>query len=305
VTFNSTRKYPPTDRVSPDAVAPNFLIVGASKAGTTTLYEWLLRHPEVFMSRSKEPSYFVEGYGVSFSQYFQLFETGRGKKAIGEASSIYLEFPLSAQWILEILGQVKIIMILRDPAERAFSLYSWMLMEGYEPCTSFERALDREKDLLPRSMEYEFFVREYPNYHYFYRESGMYYRSVLRFVQLFRSENVHVILFDDLKEQPQRVFEQACRFLGLAPGYRPDFAVHNVSVHPRHPRLQYALRCLAKRFRVPVPPVRRLLDWNIRAGHRPVKPASVIHRLRTEFAGDIQALEGLIERDLSKWYTLK
>ena len=255
------------------------------------------------MSRAKEPSYFAEGYGVSFREYFQLFEAGRGKRAVGEASTIYLEFPLSAKWIFEILGGIKIVIILRDPAERAFSLHSWMLMEGYEPCPSFEAALAREKDLLPRSMEHEFFVREYPNYLYFYKESGMYYRSVMRFVQLFRPENVHVILFDDLKEQPRQVFEQVCRFLGLAPGYRPDFAVHNVSVHPRHPRLQYALRCLTTRFFVPEEPVRALLDWNIRVGSRPVKPASLINRLRAEFAGDIKALEGLIARDLSRWYT--
>ena len=77
-----------------DACRPNFLIVGAAKAGTSSLWHWLGQHPDVFMPENKEPGFFTHGYGLDdFDDYLRLFEGGRGKRCVGEATAAYLAAP--------------------------------------------------------------------------------------------------------------------------------------------------------------------------------------------------------------------
>ena len=134
---------------------PNLFIVGAAKAGTTSLYEYFKQHPQIFMVESdlqKEPSYFCSLVKPSkkYKYYLSLFEKATENHVrIGEASTSYLTCPESALRIKEYENKnnldCRIIIMLRNPVDRAYSLYNWMTQSGYEWCGSFEKALRIEK----------------------------------------------------------------------------------------------------------------------------------------------------------------
>lgn len=297
-----------------DEVLPNFLIVGAAKAGTTSLYHWLRQHPEVFMPNLKEPSYFVRGFGVSdWETYVALFEPGRGKRAIGEASVAHLWAQESPRWIYETLGDVRIIVLLRDPVQRALSLYAWMVMEGYEWLPTFERALAEEEERFPD----ECFRRSSPEYFwsYMYFRTGLYYGQVKRYVDTFGSQLVKVYLFEDLISSTANVYSDVCDFLGVSTEFRPVFGRQNSSRIPRSIPLQYSLRALCRSLREPTLPavlrkasrsvarrlIRPMMSLNVKAGHRPKMPLQVKETLQEMYRTDIVRLGGLIRRDLSDW----
>ncbi len=277
---------------------PNFLIVGAAKAGTTSLYEYLRQHPDVYMPANKEPHYFVNHYGMDLDSYLGLFGEGRDKAARGEASTGYLYSPESPEWIKQVLGPVRVIIMLRNPAERAFSLYNWMIMDGYEDATTFEEALRRE----PQRAADEAFVRNNPEFFpdYLYFASGLYFEQVRRYYDTFGEEGVKVWLFEDVVNHPQRVSTETFEFLGVDPSFAPALGLHNPSHVPWSIPLQFWLRTRGLR-RLPVWLRDRALRWNLKWARRPVKPAALLRDLRERYKPDVARLQDLIGRDLSAW----
>ena len=130
---------------------PNFLIIGAMKSGTTALYYYLEQHPDIYMSPVKEPNFFsshkqenAADTVTEFGIYRQLFSGGSGKKAIGEASHSYLYEPGAAAEIRRYIPEAKLIAILRNPIERAYSHFLHMVRSGTEPLDDFARALQED-----------------------------------------------------------------------------------------------------------------------------------------------------------------
>ena len=142
---------------------PNFLIVGAAKAGTSSLYYYLDQHPQVFMSSIKEPRFFApelytdyikdpyrsgakehRSTPMSLEEYQSLFDAVTDEVAIGEASTEYLYVPKTPERIKQLIPDVRLIMVLRDPAERAFSAFCYQVRDGCEKLT-FEQALAAEE----------------------------------------------------------------------------------------------------------------------------------------------------------------
>ena len=144
---------------------PSFLIVGAQKSGTTSLYHYLSQHPQVFMSSVKEPNFFAfEGQQVDYrgpagqpasinlysvtdwDDYQRLFADAGAAVALGEASTLYMAVPGTAERIRQRIPDVRIIAILRDPVDRAFSSYLHCRRTGREPYAEFETALQHERE---------------------------------------------------------------------------------------------------------------------------------------------------------------
>ncbi len=277
---------------------PTFLIVGAAKAGTTSLYEYLAQHPAVFLPKYKEPHYFVNGYGFDLDAYLALFNGAAGKEARGEGSTSYLYCPESPAWIRDVLGPVKILILLRDPAERAFSLYSWMAMEGFEDAGTFEEALRRE----PARQTDEEFIRHNPEFYpdYWYYSSGLYSEQVKRYYDTFGRGQVKVWLFEDLVKTPARVCTETFEFLGVDPTFSPRLEVHNRSSMPWSVPLQYWLRTRASRY-CPGALRAAAMRWNNKWGGTPQKPAAALATLRERYREDVARLQDLIDRDLSAW----
>ena len=142
---------------------PNFLIIGAAKSGTTSLYAYLEQHPQAYLSPKKEPEFFsYEGREVDFNgpkgeeqanhgikqhitanieEYRALFRGASDEKAIGEASTMYLYSPQAPSRIKHYIPKVKLIAIFRNPVDRAYSTFSYLTLQGREPLSEFSQAL--------------------------------------------------------------------------------------------------------------------------------------------------------------------
>jgi hypothetical protein len=128
---------------------PNFFICGAARSGTTSMWEYLRQHPDIFMPpvfEHKEPSFFCDSYGVGdWDAYLSLFAEAGKRKRVGEASGPYLTSPESPGRIKKVINDPRIVILLRNPAERAWSLFKWMHENGYEKITSFPEGWRRRK----------------------------------------------------------------------------------------------------------------------------------------------------------------
>lgn len=290
---------------------PNFLMAGSAKSGTTSVYRWLKQHPDVFFPEWKEPSYFVHNYGVSsWDDYKELFRAGHGRKVIGDASGSYLTGQESPTWIRRELGSdIKILILLRHPVERAFSLYKWMVMEGYEWFFPFERALEIEDARFHDPL----FVTNSPEYFwdYMYKRSSFYTRNLTSYFAEFGADAIRVHLFDDVVGSPERVYKDVCAFLGLSDRPLPRFTRENPSIFPRSPRLQFRFRHVANRnSRLPI--VSRglnrlghvLMDVNKAVGMEYRLPLETRAALTSIFKPDLKQLETLLGRKLpDHWYS--
>jgi hypothetical protein len=298
-------------------VLPNFLIVGAAKCGTTSLYYYLKQHPDVFMSPLKEPKYFSsyktnpdKGPGdnlrfrkniSSFDDYVKLFKTNNGKKAVGEASVdtiFYFERTIPA--IKNYLGDPRIIIILRNPVRRAYSAYNFLVRDGYEEL-SFKNALIAEEQ--GRRDEYSFIWQ--------YRKCGLYAYPVHAFQTNF--SRVKVLLYDDLIRDAITLVQSVYAFLDVDPDFVPNTEHrHNTSAIPRWRFLNNLFmkpKRLHKVARKIGGTILGMDRWiSLRDGIRtanmqkplPMNP-EIEQKLRRFYRDDILKLQDYIGRDLSSW----
>jgi hypothetical protein len=225
---------------------PNFFIVGAAKAGTTSLYEYLRQHPDVFMPEDKEPWFFC---GIpdpapasakrfpTLESYLSLFENAGDCKAIGEASVSYLPSDTAAARIYERYPDARIIIVLRNPADRVYSWYNFLCQHGVEPGLSFEKALADQDRRIAVALEHRdtWYADELILYYHF----GLISHHVERFVNQFPRNQIHVMLFDDLKANPLDATRGVFEFLGVDPSFTPEFGVHNPTWFPLSVRVQH------------------------------------------------------------------
>ncbi len=295
---------------------PNFLIIGAARCGTTALANMLAQHPEVFFSTPKEPHFMaLAGSRPSFAgpgdegminqvaitkpaAYARLFAKAGNARRVGEGSVSTLYYhQRSIKNIQRHAPDAKLIVILRNPIQRAFSSFLYMTARGFEPCADFRQALDDE----PR--------RVAGNWHHIwhYTQMGLYHDQLVRFLEAFGAARVHVVLFDDLDARPNEVVESLYRFLDIEPSFRPATELQvNRSGIPKSRLAQTALRTIQRH-----PWLRQTIKTVVPFGWRErIRNANLSHpelsnevadRLATVFQQDVNKLAGLLQRDLSVW----
>lgn len=274
---------------------PNFLIIGAPKAGTTSLYDHLRAHPDVFMPALKEPRYFgyagAPGTGdrkkwpvQSRAEYEALFAGAGRAAAVGEATPHYLFYPDAAARIRATLPEVRLIASLRNPIDRAYSIYQMNLRNKQANAgVPFARALPADHNL-----------------------QETYHGPLARYFEAFPRERIKVVLLDDIEAAPKRTVQEIFAFLGVDPGFTPDLSrVSNPGGLPRSKLLHQVMN--DRRLREGA---RRLLpagatDWlkalrsrNLRKSTLPPEDRAAA---RAFFEEDIRATGALIGRDLSHW----
>jgi hypothetical protein len=241
------------------AVLPNFFIVGAPKAGTTSLYHYLDQHAGVYMCPIKEPCYFASelrpenfsdrerrrveeemrslrlyldgpasnkrfgGLVTDWDDYVKLFSDAEDGQAIGEASVCYLWSETAAGNIARAAPGARIVMILRDPAERAFSQYLHGLTLGLVRGT-FREHVQANLGCTERK-----FGPSYP-----LLEFGLYYEQVGRYLGRFPRQNVFIRLYEEYRDDPLKVLAELLRFLGIEADFPPDIPRRHLE--PRIPR---------------------------------------------------------------------
>lgn len=300
---------------------PNFLIIGAGKSGTTSLGRYLSRHPDVFMPSAEEPKYFafrqtkpnfcspdaaaiLKSAHYQPKDYYKLFTSWQAEKVGGEKSAYYLSAPKAAKAIHEEIPDAKLIVIFRNPADRAFSHFNHNLRSLREPLHDFRAALAAERERTKLGWSYNFW----------YRERGRYAKQLKRYLDLFNEQQLLILLYDDLVVDTAAVMRRVCQFLGI--DEHQDLQVnirHNVSEGvPKNPYLHLALtkNSLAKTLFKSVTSIslQNKIWWLLYRRNLDPLPTfdpELRQELLMEFRPEILELEQLIKRDLSNWLKAK
>ena len=291
--------------------APDFFIIGAARAGTTSLYHYLNQHPDLFLPKiDKEPGYYCDIWGITDSrQYCSLFTDAQQHQLCGEASTAYITCPASPNLIFEANPDARIIILLRNPVERAYSLYNRMVNLGHETRFPFARALEAEPLRATRDPAKQYIKGYY--YNYLYLDSGRYRIQLERYLSFFSRKNTFIILFDALKRAPIKTSALVYGFLGVDDTFQPKTAIHNPAAFPRSIYLQFFLRRgfgdTIRRLKFPHANEITQTLMKLNTGTRkplPLNPETY-NSLVEKYSEDIRATEDLINRDLSHWLELK
>jgi Sulfotransferase domain len=219
-------------------VLPDFLIIGSQKCGTTSLYHYLIQHPCIYPAATKEVGYFDRYYSGDLHWYRSHFPSSVHKYyqhnlrnrpfLTGEASTGYIVIPQALQRIAHIMPHIKLILLLRNPVDRAYSHYHHSRRRGRERC-SFEEALQQETARIGQHWQH---MRDEGVYslevdYYAYRRLGIYLPQVQVLLSLFPREQVVILDNEQLARRPEAVFTQVVRFLELPPWQLRHFERHN------------------------------------------------------------------------------
>ena len=292
---------------------PNFLIIGAAKGGTTTIFNVLQQHPEVYLHPIKEVGFFwafgqdiiIQGPGAELlkhrivndlDQYQALFSHAN-QKAVGEATVRYLSDPNSPGLIHRFIPEAKLIVSLRQPADRAFSAFVRNLRDGLETIHDFASAVDAERQGLRTGWVFGGYL-----------EKGFYSKHLSRYLEFFDRSQMHISLIEDLRDNPQNLMHDIFQFLDVDDVFEADLSHHyNVSGVIRNPllRLIWTRSNQLKAFIRPLLPARlrqKASEWMIRDVEKPVFPPETRAELTEYYRQDIDQLQGLLGRDLSHWF---
>ena len=300
-------------------VTPNFFIVGGPKCGTTAMVEYLRTHPDVFISEPKEPNYLADNmpkmkYVQKEEDYLNLFKHVNGEKIIADASIFYMYSKKAIENIYKLDSNAKLLVMLRNPVEMAYSFHQQLLFTLDEDESNFNEAL-RKETLRKKGLEIPKKCRE-PKLLY-YSEIAKYSEQLENIYKFFPRKNVHVLLFDDFKVSNKNSYVDVLSFLELKDDGRKEF-----------PRINDTKRAKSKfinnivnrppAFAVSIAKVLRKLLNKPRLGilhsldHRNretiVKPEiSNISRnnLIEAYKKDILKTEKIINRDLSAWLSIE
>ena len=297
-------------------VMPNFLIIGAGKSGTTSLYQYLQQHPNIYMSPHKEPRFFAfEGESINFQgpgdltrtkfftdieTYCTLFQGVSNEAAIGEASVCYLHIPKASERIQHYLPNVKLIVILRNPVERAYSNFLQLVRAGLEPISDFAQAMSAEEER----------IRNNWSYRWHYRQKGFYYVHLKRYFDKFDSGQIKIYLYEDFNADSISIVQDIFQFLEVEDTFIPNTSQkHNVSGIPKNKTLDKLIRYSngTKNILKPLLPSKQLRQRiktsliSLNFGKKPQLQPEVRRQFIEDYREDILRLQDLIQRDLSHW----
>tara|TARA_B110000459_G_C16553755_1_gene468011 strand:- start:237 stop:1139 length:903 start_codon:yes stop_codon:yes gene_type:complete len=292
---------------------PNFIIIGAMKSATTSLYTYLKQHPDVFMTNIKEPMFFNNFQNnnnfkilgkkknkiTTFQQYYTLFDAVKNERAIGEASPAYISNEDCPRLIQQHLPHAKIIAVLRQPVARAYSNFLHARRAGREPIDDFETAFNKETERKTENWS--------PLYHY--KGKGYYTEQLERYFTLFPKENIKVLIFEDLVKDPTKTTQEVFKFLNIDNSFVPDTSKKsNVSGIPKGlfglfiMKLRYYNLIPNIQFSNYLPGFIILLIFNSAYKKANLLAPELKKRLtHTFYKEDILKLEKLIGKDLKHW----
>jgi hypothetical protein len=259
---------------------PDLVIVGAPKAGTTTLTHWLRSHPCVEVSHDKELEFFNLHYERGLSWYLDRLPQDPGDRVVVEATPAYLSEPGVAERVAADLPDTRFVAVLREPVARAWSNFWFFRQLGLER-RSWGRAMEESSDA-PTVQD---------RCGYLWR--GRYAEQLARWDVHVGAERLHTVLFDDLVADPQAEYDRICAFAGIGPAPLPGRESVNTTRQPRSAGLQRALSSpTAGRLRG------RLYAWNAEGRPVPARDPRDEAALRSRFASANDALARRLGRPL-------
>lgn len=299
---------------------PNFLIIGAHKAGTTSLYHYLNQHPEVYLPEIKEPRFFaLKDEKLNYQgpndpanrcnyrtveKYKSLFKNSEKFKMRGEASTIYHYSKIAPLNIKEFIPNVKIIMILRHPVQRAFSNYVYALRDRRETESNFKFAIEKESIRIKNNWG--------PLWHY--KQRGLYGEQMERYFELFKKEQIKFVLYEDFTDDPLKTYTDICNFLHVDNTFKPNLdlnfnpsgiAKNNmlqgflVNPHPLKAIFSFLPNTVKSKLKLLV------MKSNLSRDDKPMLDKECYNMLLEYYYNDIIKLQSITGLDLSSWLKYK
>lgn len=197
---------------------PNFLLVGAEKAGTTALASFLRQHPDICFSEPKETYYFNRKYELGLKWFASHFDHCRDEKAIGEGTVRLLSHPAAPSRISDCLSDVLLICILRNPIDRAFSQYHYYVYSGKAtPSQSFSEVIRNEQSDFRNDLI----------------NQGKYINHLRKYELYFNDNQMQIVLYQSFRDRPADVVQSIYETLGVDSAFQPETtATHNVTKYP-------------------------------------------------------------------------
>ncbi len=292
-------------------ILPNFLIIGAAKAGTTALHTYLQQHPEIYLTPNKETNFFAfEGMDINFQgvgdealknfsiidlkTYLQEFMGVAQESAIGEACPLYLYDAKAAKKIYHYIPNCRLIIILRNPVDRAYANYLHLVRDDRESLPDFEQALAAESERIRNNWEW----------FWHYTQVGYYSQQIQRYYDLFDRQQIAIYLYEDLSQSPIKLLQDIFRFLEVNHSFVPELNIRpNKSGVPKNKLLHQLLmkpnpiKSLLKPL-FPTSMRQKIQHKNLA---KPQMNSETRAKLSQLFREDILACQDLIQRDLSSW----
>ena len=297
------------------------MIVGAQKAGTSSLLRYLAQHPDIHTHAQPEMPFFLQdreysrGYEWAFAKYFagEYAHADIADKRLIAKNVMVMHSPEVMQRIHGHNSEIHLVVLLREPVARAYSAYWWARRRGWENIKTYEEALAAEEGRLNE----DWFKWRQCAYQY----NGIYYPHVKNLITQFGSSRVHCLLTDDLKEDAAAVCQQLFDHIGVRTDFKPVIGErHNQAVLPRSERFNYLFtqflashNPLRKAIRKLLPDAtayklrKAVLDWNdkrqndVNSTPPPLNPETQERQI-TYFKPFNEQLAELLNRDLSTWY---
>lgn len=292
-------------------IMPNFLIIGAAKSGTTALHQYLQQHPQIYMTPNKETNFFAfEGEEINFqgrgdealkefsitdlATYQAQFDRVKDELAIGEACPSYLYLPQAAINIKKYIPNTRLIVILRNPIERAYANFLHIVRDDREPYRDFALALQEEATRIANNWEW----------FWHYKQLGFYGKQLQRYYDLFPADRIKVYLYEDLKTKPIELLKDIFHFLEVDATFIPDMALRpNKSGMPKN-QLMHQILTKPNPLKTILKPLfpaelrQKIQHQNL---SKPLLSLAVERELRDLYRADILQCQNLLGRDLSNW----
>ncbi|GAB5381763.1 MAG: hypothetical protein Alis3KO_22530 [Aliiglaciecola sp.] len=292
---------------------PNLFIVGAPKSGTTAMARHLNAHPDIYTPLQKEFTYFGKDlvrYAelITEAAYLNWFEDWQDQPYALDASPFYLYSFSAAEEFKAVSPKAKIVIMLRNPVDVAYSMYFEAKYASREDVDTFEEAWELEKnrvsgEKIPKNARLEFTTR--------YQSIGMYSKHVEHYINEFGRENVHIILFEDFKRSNQDCYKSLLDFLGLEHKLPEDFKIHNPSKIARSPMITHFASAPPKWMgKVGGLFLSKSMRWKIRnfikqkntkVVEKPQISPKMRETLQDHYDEDICKLESLLSVNLDSW----
>ncbi len=295
---------------------PNFFIIGAAKSGTTTLYNSIKQHPKIYLSPLKEPHFFshglsgntniaVERYGslqspiTDLETYRALFDNVSSETAIGEASTSYLIHPNAAERIHRHIPDAKMIAILRNPIDRAYSAFLMKCRIQKQDMSDSQRLLKEFEDEVRKS--------------YGENNTGLYHRKISKYLEYFDTEQLKVVTFQYFQNNFSHIIKEIFLFLEVNPEIHIEKpGVRNKGGVPKNKLLFDSMERMRKEFNTTVRPfisdamVDRMYNFYTNMRNQTLKkppelPTGTRHKLLELYRDDILKLQDTLQQDFSMW----
>ena len=295
---------------------PNFFIPGAAKSGTTSLHELLDTHPDISMSKEKEPVYwnnklFNEFENLEISRYLNLFE--QEVKIKGESTTSYMYYDNFIKNVKDNFHQPpKFIFILRNPIDRYISHYNWL------------KGLGKEKRRIDKIIEEERYLdfKEYNDYPKQYYQFGLYYKWISRFIENFGKENIKIVTFEKLISERLNILNSCYEFLGVSKMDSVNFIKSNKTNKVIFPSMYHFLRkssigkmkytsiskyFLPKKIRMKIKSLMKIAikNWISVESKKEILSDKQRKNLRDKYFEDVMSLKDKLNYDFSEWEDFK